>query len=150
MDGPCQVKINLFCSSVTVDLAETSIGSHFNLTESDRSPRKPECSSDPRTLTKPQNKFIDTVSVFNCTRSTQYDEIHRSAPQNTMPMEFAYSTLKSFLKFLTQNWDVCHCISFNLAGLPDWKFSRISIQCWESDDLLNSFLAVSAHAQMEN
>ena len=46
---------------------------------------EPEWPSDTRMPTNPQNKFVDTVSVFSYIRSTQYDETHRWAAQ-TMPL----------------------------------------------------------------
>ena len=94
MDGPCQVKINLFCSSVTVDLAETSIGSHFNLTESDRSPRKPECSSDPRTRNKPKSseeREIHPLSPDHCTVILEYWDSAYPDPQLHVSCNFLTS-----------------------------------------------------------
>ena len=53
-------------------LAETAIGSNLI------NQIGPEWPSGPRTPTKPQNKFFDTVTVFNYILSTQYDGTHKS------------------------------------------------------------------------
>ena len=104
-------------------LAESAIGSQL-VNQPD-----PELPSEPRTATKPQNKFVDTVSVSSYIRSKPYDETHRPAAQ-TMPMEWNLlvqttgpyrpvmipcNTQDNFKNPLCK---ILGCILSKLAGLP--------------------------------
>ena len=111
---------------------------HANQTE-------PEWPNGPKTPTRPQNKFVDPVSVFNCIWSTPYDETHRSAADaNEICVCYAKDNFNSLRKKLG-------CVSVQ-SGRPAGPYLGHILSNF--DPLLSIFwiplLAMSGHAQMEN